>query len=62
MYSLISYLDLKLYCFDFLLTKMITTNTFIIITISVIDVVIARPIIKPVQEPPLVYDVDTKKG
>ena len=41
---------------------MITTNTNIIITISVITVVIARPIIKPVLELPLVDDVDTKKG
>ena len=57
-----SYLALKLHFFDFLLTKMITTNTFIIIIISVIDVVVARPIIKPVLEPPLVDDVDTKKG
>ena len=41
---------------------MITTNTNIIITISVITVVITRPIIKPVLELPLVDDVDTKKG
>ena len=60
-YSLMNYLDFILYCFDFLLTKMITTNTSIIITISAIDVVIARPIIKPVLELPLVDDVDTKK-
>ena len=58
----IVYLDLNVYFFDFLLTKMITTNTNIIITISVITVVIARPIIKPVLELPLVDDVDTKKG
>ena len=60
-YSLINYLDLNLYFFDFLLTKMITTNTSINVTISAIDVVIARPIIKPVLELPLVDDVDAKK-
>ena len=40
---------------------MITTNTSIVITINVIDVVIARPIIKPVLELPLVDDVGAKK-
>ena len=60
-YSLMNYLDFILYFFDFLLTKMITTNTSINVTISAIDVVIARPIIKPVLELPLVDDVDAKK-
>ena len=67
--SLINYPDLKLYLFDFLLTKMITANTsiniihIIVITVAtVIDVVIARPIIKPVLELSLVDDVDTTKG
>ena len=56
-----NYPDLNLYFFDFLLTKMMTTNTSIIITISAITVVIARPIIKPVLELSLVDDVGAKK-
>ena len=61
MYILINYPDLNLYCFDFLLTKMITTNTSIIIIISVITVVTARPIIKPVLELSLLDNVDAIK-
>ena len=65
--SLINYPDLKLLdvfticLLYFLLTKMITANTsiniihIIVITVAtVIDVIIARPIIKPVLELPLV--------
>ena len=71
--SLINYPDLKLLdvfticLLYFLLTKMITANTsiniihIIVITVAtVIDVIIARPIIKPVLELPLVDDVDAK--
>ena len=57
----INYPDLNLFFFDFLLTKKITTNISTNITINVIDVVTARPIIKPVLELPLVGDVDAKK-
>ena len=61
MTSLMNYLDFKLYFFDFLLTKTMTTSTTsIIIIINIIAVVTARPIIKPVLELPLVDDVDAK--
>ena len=61
MTSLMNYLDFKLYFFDFLLTKTMTTSTItIIIIINIIAVVTARPIIKPVLELPLVDDVDAK--
>ena len=70
---MINYPDLKLLdvfticLLYFLLTKTITANTsiniihIIVITVAtVIDVIIARPIIKPVLELPLVDDVDAK--
>ena len=53
--SLMNYPDFKLYFFDFLLTKPMTTSTStIIIIINIIVVVTARLIIKPVLELPLV--------
>ena len=62
MTSLMNYPDFKLYFFDFLLTKTMTTNTITIIIIkNIIAVVTARPIIKPVLELPLVDDVDATK-
>ena len=63
MTSLINYPDFKLYIFDFLLTKTMTTSTtIIIIIINIIAIVTARPIIKPVLELSLVDDVDAKIG
>ena len=60
MTSLMNYPDFKLYFFDFLLTKTMTTSTTTIIIINIIAVVTARPIIKPVLELSLVDDVDAK--
>ena len=60
MTSLMNYPDFKLYFFDFLLTKPMTTSTATIIIINIIAVVTARPIIKPVLELSLVDDVDAK--
>ena len=61
MASLINYPDFKLYIFDLLLTKTMTTSTTTTkIIMNIIAVVTARPIIKPVLELSLVDDVDAK--
>ena len=59
MTTLMNYPDFKLYFFDFLLTKTMTTNTTtVIIIINIIAAVIVRPIIIPVLELSL---IDAKK-
>ena len=59
--SLMNYPDFKLYFFDFLLTKTMTSSTTTIIIIkNIIVVVTDRPIIKPVLELSLVDAVDAK--
>ena len=60
MTNMMNYPEFKLYLFDFLLTKTMTTSTTTIIRIIniIAAVITARPIIKPVLELSLVDDVD----